>query len=104
MNRRRLWWTVVAALAGAVAFAAWLPGYRLGREIAAARAEGLWTEAADVRHDAPESSRKPKRRAPDSEGGGPGEGEPELGLGRPPPAHASRALRRPLRSPSCVVI
>lgn len=35
-------------MAGAIAFVAWLPGYRLDAEIAAARREGLWTEMSDV--------------------------------------------------------
>ncbi|GEM_PF-3649146 len=36
-------------MVGLVVLSAWLPGYRLERELAVARAEGLWTEASDVR-------------------------------------------------------
>ena len=48
MARRRMWWVAIALGAALVGFALWLPGYRLDREIAAARREGLWTETADV--------------------------------------------------------
>ncbi len=47
--KRALWWASVAVMAGAVVLVAWLPGFRLSQEIAGARNEGLWTEAADVR-------------------------------------------------------
>ncbi len=39
----------LGGLIGLVALTAWLPDFRLAREIAAARKEGLWTDAGDVR-------------------------------------------------------
>ena len=44
----RAWWVAIALGAALVGLALWLPGYRLDRELAAARREGLWTETADV--------------------------------------------------------
>ena len=48
MARRRMWWVAIALGAALIGFALWIPGYRLDREIAAARREGLWTETADI--------------------------------------------------------
>ncbi|RYG20449.1 hypothetical protein EON82_20235 [bacterium] len=48
MRRRWIAPSALTSAAAAIAFAGWFPYYRLEREVAAARAEGLWTELSDI--------------------------------------------------------
>jgi hypothetical protein len=48
MRRKWAWSGAIAAAALATWFVGWFPYYRLDREVAAARSEGLWTEPSDI--------------------------------------------------------
>src|SRR5262245_8089244 len=64
MRARRIWLGVVGVFALTIGFACWFPDYRLEREVAAAKSEGLWSELSDI-------PKAIKARFPDGENAAP---------------------------------